>query len=237
MDFNSAHQRLVNSEDIPPQLTIQQIAFNVPHGRFFGVTFAWSGADIEEGQRWSAKIASLAPLMMNTVAVTTIPEWFAANGALTPDSVYGTCFTHNVKAISPAVAEAIGRSIARMPADPGAMMSIHQLRGPSAAPQSHSSVFVTREPHYMLELLGFSTKESLIEESGNWAARLFEDIMQADSENVLPTSYVSLCIASQETSPAELLKVAYGSKAELVRERKMEFDPENVFRLTVPGLE
>jgi hypothetical protein len=210
---------------------------NAPHGRFFGVKFTWSGTDIDEGQRWSTRIANLAPVFMNTVAVTTIPDWFAGSRALTPESVYGSCFTRNVKAITPGVAEAIGRSFARMPNDPGAMLSIHQLRGPSAEKQSHASVFVTREPHYMFELLGFSTTESLTEESRDWAARLYEDILHADSENVLPTAYVSLCNEVQAPSPKDLLVTSYGSKAEVVRELKKKFDPENLFRLTVPVLE
>jgi hypothetical protein len=237
VEFNAAHQHLLETEDIPPELTLQQIAVNAPHGRFFGVKFTWSGSDIENGQRWSAKIASLAPVLMNAVAVTTIPAWFADSRAQVPDSLYGTSFTHNVKAITPAVAEVIGRNLARMPNDPGAMFSMHQLRGPSVGKQSHGSVFATREPHYMLELLGFSTKESLTEASGAWAARLFEDILHADLGNVLPTAYVSLSNSAQASSANEFIALSYGSEGEKVRELKKRFDPENLFRLTVPALE
>ncbi|KAF3392690.1 hypothetical protein F1880_008603 [Penicillium rolfsii] len=236
IDFNAAYEKLLDSEGLPPHLNIQQICFNGPMGRAFAALFTWSGADIEEGKRWSEKVASLAPLMVSMVSPTTIPEWFVANGALIPPRLGGTGFSHNIRRISPTVAEVIGRNLAIMPADQGAMFSIHQLRGPSAGPQDHPSVFVTREPHYMLELLGYSTggNEEL---SGKWAIQITDDIQRADPDNVLPTAYISIYHSTiQAKSTSEALEKTYGPKAQVLKDLKAKFDPDSVFALTVPAL-
>ncbi|KAJ5818196.1 hypothetical protein N7474_003787 [Penicillium riverlandense] len=237
VDFNAAYGKILDSEGLPPQLTIQQIAVNAPPGRCFGVIFVWSGSDIDEGQRWSAKVAGLAPLLMNTVALTTIPEWFGHNGALVPADVFGSSATHNISRILPAVAETIGRNLERMPTDPATMFSIHQLRGPSAAPQDHSSVFVTREPHYMLEILGYVTEERRKEESEAWALQTAKEIEEADPDNVLPTTYLSVYSSARAGTSDAVLKKAYGSNVEMLRSLKSRFDPDNVFRLAVPAME
>ena len=65
------------------------MVFNSPQGRLFCVTFTWSSEDIEEGRRWSEKVASLTTVLMNTVAVTTIPDWYDGNAALIPTNAYG----------------------------------------------------------------------------------------------------------------------------------------------------
>ncbi|KAL4888989.1 D-lactate dehydrogenase [Aspergillus ambiguus] len=238
IDFNAAYERLLDAEGLPPQLTVQQIAFNAHTGRCFAAIFTWSGADIIEGQRWSEKIANLGPLLVNTVASTNIPEWFSGNGALVPLAASGSAYTHSVSRVSPAIAKTIGQSLACMPPDPGTMMSIHQLRGPSTEPQGHSSVFAVREPHYMLEFLGFTVQKGLQAESEKWAAHIAEDTRMADRTYVLPWAYVSLYNATaQANSSAEALRKTYGSKVGLVKELKAKFDPTNVFRLAVPVLE
>ncbi|KAJ5368900.1 D-lactate dehydrogenase [Penicillium cataractarum] len=236
IDFNAAYEELLNSEGLPPQLTIQQICFNGPMGRAFGALFLWSGTDIEEGKRWSENIGSLGPLLVNMVAPTTMPEWFVANGAMIPSSLAGSGFSHNVRRMSPLIAETIGPNLAIMPSDPGCMVSIHQLRGPSAGPQDHPSVFATREPHYMLELLGFATSGDQ-EVSKQWALQTTEEIERADPENLLPTSYISVYNSTiQAKSSAEALEKTYGPNAEVLKDLKAKVDPEGVFALTVPAL-
>lgn len=192
---------------------------------------------MDEGQRWSSKIAGLAPLVMNTVAATAIPEWFSGNGALLPASVYGSGFTHSVTAITPTLAEVIGQNLAKMPADPGTMFSVHQLRGASATPQKpSSSVFASREPHFMLEILGYAAEEKQQEEAEQWALHIAHSVEEADPGSVLQTPYVSLYNTAQAKSPTDVLEKAYGPHATLVRDLKTKFDPNNVFSLAVPVL-
>ncbi|KAJ5604477.1 D-lactate dehydrogenase [Penicillium lagena] len=238
VDFNAAYENLLDTEGLPLELTIQQIAFNAPTGRCFGTIFVWSGVNIEEGQYWSEKIASLGPLVANTVAPANIQDWFRGNGALVPPTAFGSSYTHNISRVSPVIAETIGRGLASMPSDPGTMVSIHQLRGPSTEPQGiSSSVFEAREPHYMLELLGLTVQKDVQKESEKWAAQMAEDIKQADPDYVLPSAYVSLYATTvQATSPAKTLEKTYGSKVEVLKALKAKFDPENVFSLAIPAL-
>lgn len=172
---------------------------------------------------------------MNMVSETTIPAWFAANGALVPLSIAGSGFSHSLRRISPLTAAAIGRILARMPSGDGPMISIHQLRGPSAGPQSQPSVFATREPHYMLELLGFVT-EGDREQARQWALQAAEDIQQVEPSNVLPTAYISIYNSGiQANSPSEALEKTYGDKAQVLKALKAKVDPQGVFALTVPA--
>ncbi|GKZ83482.1 hypothetical protein AnigIFM56816_008577 [Aspergillus niger] len=236
--FNAAYENLLDTEGLPPPLTLQQVAFNSPQGRVFAVLFTWSHPDLEEGQRWAERISSLAPLLMSTVAPTTVPDWFTGNGALVPEAVYGSLQTHNVRRINPAVAEVIARNVASMPSDPGTMATIHQLRGQSAgedADKLEHSVFATREPHYMLEFVGCAIDEQKAAASEEWADKLAEEIAQADEGNVLPTAYVSL-MRFASLKPDEAVKKAFGANAEAVRTLKQRFDPENVFALALPAL-
>ncbi|KAJ5775380.1 uncharacterized protein N7511_000391 [Penicillium nucicola] len=189
VDFNAAYHSLLATEGLPPQLTLQQMIVNAPPGRMYGVGFVWSGADMEEGLRWSEKIAALAPLMMNTVAPMTMAEWFAGNQRMIPETVFGFgTFTHSVHSISPALAGVIGRHLRDMPDNPGCMLSIHQLRGPSAQPPGQPSVFAAREPHFMLEILGFSITEEQKFEGESWAEGAFREIETVEPENLLATS-------------------------------------------------
>ncbi|PWY88870.1 D-lactate dehydrogenase [Aspergillus sclerotioniger CBS 115572] len=232
--YNKSYQSLISTSPLPPQLTLQQIAFNSPHGRLFAVIFTWSGSNLDEGKQWSEKIASLAPLLMNTVAQTTIPDWFAGNGALVPKTMYGSSATHNIRRITPAVAEVIGRNLAIMPGDMGTMFSIHELRGPSAV-EKGDSVFASREPHFMFEVLGFVTDEKGREESERWAEKMAREIEEVGAGDVLPTAYISL-FKMEGVKSQDVLEKVYGKYAGVVRDLKERFDPEGVFGLTVPAL-
>jgi hypothetical protein len=232
-DYNASYREL-SKDGIPAQLTLQQLCFNAPPGRVFAVSFMWSSDNIEEGKRWSEKIASLDKVLMNTVSANTIPEWFSANGALIPRTMYGTSRTRNVYQLTPEVVETLGRHLEKMPSDPGAMFSIHQSRVSSAHPQSNS-VFASREPHFMLEILGYSSQENS-EESETWAIDLWEDIQKTDNKNFLGSTYISLDVWEEEPSQPKTLSRFFGSHADEVIELKKKYDPQNVFELTVPRL-
>jgi hypothetical protein len=237
VDFNAAYQSLLDTEGLPPQLTLQQMVVNAPPGRMFGVGFVWSGADVEEGQRWSEKIAGLAPLMMSTVAPTTVPEWFAGNGRMIPETVYGSGnFTHSVHSISPTVAGVIGKRLRDMPQNPGSMLSIHQLRGPSTKPEDRPSVFAAREPHFMLEILGYSTVEEQAAEAEAWAEGIYDEIAAVEPGSLLATPYISL-FKTRGKKADEVLEKIYGPMATVVKDLKNSFDRDNVFSLTVPMLD
>ncbi|KAE8146650.1 hypothetical protein BDV25DRAFT_46997 [Aspergillus avenaceus] len=233
IDFNAEYEKL-QDEGIPLELTVQQICFNAPPGRVYGVIFVWSGDDLEEGKRWNERISSLGPVVMNTVAVTTVPEYYAGNAGLVPNSAYGSTRTLNIRRTTPEVARAIGSSLAKMPSDPVTMLSVHQLRGPSAAPKENS-VFGTREPHFMLEIIGCATAQEVREFSEEWAAHVVNAVQQTDSANILSTVYASLYPLGKGCQSSTLNKI-FGSHTQEILALKDRYDPENVFSLTVPEL-
>ncbi|GFF43959.1 6-hydroxy-D-nicotine oxidase [Aspergillus lentulus] len=235
--FNAAYRALLDRDPLPPQLVIQQIAFNSPSaGRLLAAIFVWSSSDTTTGNTWATRIAALAPCLANTVSETTIPSLLTSTGALIPSSAYGAPSTHSIRSITPAVAETIGEYLDSMPSDPGTMFSIHQLRGPSAMAQKHSTVFAAREPHYMLEFLGFAAEETRSADAMEWAVQMARGIERADPVTILPTAYVSLYSSAAAISSDEVLRKVYGDQAGVVRDLKRGFDPGNVFRLTVPLL-
>ncbi|KAJ5663308.1 hypothetical protein N7507_004039 [Penicillium longicatenatum] len=235
-DFNSAYNNLLDTEGLPPQLTLQRVTFQSPRGLAFAALFCWSGTDIEEGKQWSEKIAALGPAKMNMVKPTTIPEWIGGAGAHVPSKVYGCSWTKNLSNITPAVAETIARHLSILPNDPGAMFSLHQLRGPSAAQQEHGSVFGPREPHYMLEILAYAGTPEKQAESEAWGKKMADEVEKAAAGSILPTSYVSIYGSAHAGSAAKWVDTVYGERAGALRDLKAKFDPENVFRLTVPSL-
>jgi hypothetical protein len=228
--FNVAYESL-QAGGIPSELSVQQVAFNAPPGRLFGVIIAWISDDVEEGQRWVKKIAGLGSVVMNTAAATTIAGWMAGNEALVPATLYGTSCTHSFSRITDAAVTIVDH-LEKLPSDPSTMLSIHQLRGHSASPKS-DSVFASGEPHYMLEIEGCATTKELTQESQQWALGLWKDLQENHSESILPTAYISL---STDDGKSSTLRRHFGDYVEEILALKKRVDPENVFNLTVPQL-
>ncbi|PYH40846.1 FAD-binding oxidoreductase [Aspergillus saccharolyticus JOP 1030-1] len=235
VEFNAAFHSL-QSEGLPDELAVQQFAINAPPGRLFGTIFVWSGEDLDEGRRWADRIAHLGIPIMNTVAPTSIPDWYRGNGAMVPTSVYGSSRTANVRRLTPELAEVIGQSLERMPADPATMLSIHELRGPSAT-SKRDSVFAAREPHFMLEILGCVVAEGKKEAAEQWASETLAQVHGTEAQNLLPGAYVSLHYEGDQKMCAEdRLQKLFGEFADAVGGLKEKYDPSNVFALAVPKL-
>lgn len=228
VDYNTAYRDM--KENLPAELTVQQMIFNAPPGRMMAISFVWSSEDTAEGRRWCEKIASLGNVIMNTVSETTIPEWCSKNAAAVPSAVYGSSRTQNVYQVTPEVVNSIGENLEKMPADQGVMMSIHQLR---VTPDSNS-VFASKEPHFMLEILGYALQQNS-EVSEQWATNLWEDLQKTDHSNFLGNVYVSLDNSLDPQRPDQLSRL-FGSHASEILELKNKYDPNNVFDLTVPRL-
>ncbi|KAJ5712234.1 hypothetical protein N7493_008702 [Penicillium malachiteum] len=119
------------------------------------------------------------------------------------------------------------------------MFSLHQVRGPSAAPRAHESIFKPREPHFMLEILGYAVTPEKHTESEAWAERLSAELEKAASSSgaLLPTAFVSIYSSARSKSTDDWVKKVYGDSAGELRNLKASFDPENLFKLTVPSLQ
>ncbi|EED19921.1 6-hydroxy-D-nicotine oxidase, putative [Talaromyces stipitatus ATCC 10500] len=232
-EYNAKYRKL-SQDGLPKELTLQQMVFNSPQGKLFGVSFTWSSEDIEEGSRWRERIGSLGTLLMNTVSETTIPQWYKGIAALVPATAYGSFRTHNLHEIPPEVAECLGHHLAKMPSDPAAMFTIYQSRMSTSTPIS-DSVFPAREPHFMLEIIGCSTTKEKAPESEQWALDLWSNVSITDKNNFLSAAYISLEFIEEPPHPATLGRL-FGSHVDDILATKKRYDPENVFDLTVPRL-
>lgn len=123
-EYNAAYQKLL-IDGHPKELTPQQMVFNSPQGRLFGVIFTWSSEDTETGRLWCKKIDSLGKSLMNTISETTIPQWHQGNAGLVPAFAYGIYWTHNLHEITPEIAACLGSHLEKMPEDPCTLSSIH----------------------------------------------------------------------------------------------------------------
>jgi hypothetical protein len=207
---------------------------NSPHGKAMGLGFMWSSEDVATGATWLAKFETLGTVLMNTVAVTKIPDWLHASAAFIPTNVFGKSRTHNLRELSSEVAAMIGSSLEKMPSDSATMFSIHELRGPSAV-ENAKSVFATRVPHFMLEILGIASTKENRDKSLEWATEIWKAVGQMDNDILLPGTYISLDPQDLPSDSFPLSKI-YGSNDQEVLSLKRKYDPDNVFDLAVPRL-
>jgi len=121
-----------------------------------------------------------------------------------------------------------------MPSDSGTSYGAHELRGPSAIPNG-DSVFGARDPHFMLEMLGVSSKLESRNASLEWANSMWEAVDRTDRQNILPSTYILLDAPGESPGQIPLSKV-FGSNDSDVVALKKEYDPSNVFDMAIPRL-
>ncbi|OBT84640.1 hypothetical protein VE02_05460 [Pseudogymnoascus sp. 03VT05] len=231
-NFNAGYKELLEDGSVPLELGIYQFIMNTLHGRAFALALAWSSEDHDAGRATIAKIAALGPVTMNTVEPKTIADHIDFIGTQVHWQAYGTCQTVSIRKLNENATKILGREFEKMPSSFGTSLGVHELRGPSAAPNS-DSVFASREPHFMLELISLVVKEEEVNESIEWATSLKNELLQMDPKNLLSGTYISV------TRPGDVpLSKIYGpdSNFEALLDLKRKYDPQNVFSLAVPRL-
>ena len=226
-NFSSGYQKL-STEGLPPALCAQQLVMNSPQGKAFACAFIWGSDDHEAGQAYLAKIAALGNVVMNTVGLNTITGYLQFLKAIVPSSAYGSVETISIRELNPEAITVIGRNIEKMPLVNGASFIIHELRGPSAAPNSES-VFGSREPHMVLEIIKTVAEQTDLKTTEEWADIFISELRKMDPRNILPSSYISV------TRPgSNSFENIFGSNYETLLEMKREHDPEGTFDLAQP---
>jgi hypothetical protein len=210
------------------------MVINSPYGRVMALGFMWSSDDHDTAKIWLAKFEALGTVLMNTVAATLIHDWLNASSAFVPKGVYGSSRTHNLREMGSEASAIIGSALEKMPSDPAAMLSVHQLRG-SSAKETSNSVFGTRDPHFMLEILGYASTKEDRSKNVEWAVETWEAIGQIGNDIVLPGAYISLEPPGLNADQAPLSRI-YGTNDGEVLALKRKFDPTNTFDLAVPRL-
>lgn len=227
VDYTSAYNKLLN-DGMPDALGIQGAAVNFDNGPQFAVVFVWSSSDLEKGRAYVDKIAALGKETMRAIKEITAREWMQMMSELVPYGVYGYVMSVSIRKITEEISRVIGDNLVKMPADKSTSFSWHELRGHSASPKD-SSVFLAREPHYVLELLGTVQDHSNVQASEAWMNAFRADLLQC--EDLLETSYISLTRPSHAT-----LQTLYGPNLDFLKRLKVKYDPKGIFDLAVPRL-
>lgn len=113
------------------------------------------------------------------------------------------------------------------------MFAIHDMRG-AALNSDIGSVFGTRDPHFLLEILGGAVVKENREQALDWNTSLWQDFKHIESGNLLPSTYISL--EPPDQTPGDPLSKIFGSNDQEVRNLKGEYDLEDVFDLALPKL-
>jgi hypothetical protein len=108
------------------------------------------------------------------------------------------------------------------------------MRG-AALKSNLESVFGTRDPHFLLEILGGAVIKENREQAVKWSTSLWQDLQHIEPGNLLPSTYISLH-RPNETTGQDSLSEIFGSNDQEVLKLKEEFDPKNVFDLAMPRL-
>ncbi|KAI1459686.1 FAD-binding domain-containing protein [Annulohypoxylon moriforme] len=227
-NYSNGYEKLAAEETLPRALQLQLFGIELPNlGKVFAVGATWTAADHEEGKKWIGKIAALGPCLMNNPEPRTVSAYCAFNETLLTYGSYGRAYTLNVKKYTPKLAKTLAKYTSSIPGG-GIALSLHMLRAP--APNEHS-VFGARVEHHMLEMVTTTPVKELELKGAEWAAGLTREIKEADPENVMESSYVSLL----DNDDSDYKKI-YGAHYETLVALKKKYDPDNVFKYAVPRL-
>lgn len=229
--------KLDAENDLPPELDLQPFITATPTGIVHGGFFMWAGPDIDRGREYLEKVLSFHPNVLCTVAPATMMESLERTAAYVPESSYMNSRAVNVKRITPKIYDILVEACERMPADPAAMLTWHEVRScsPSFDPTtSLASVFDCREPHYVVEILANASVEENFEAVSKWGLSLKDELILEAPEEVLNASW----LASTPNEDIVLLEKLYGTaNAQFLRELKKERDPEAIFKHAIPRIE
>jgi hypothetical protein len=225
--FSAGYGELL-AEGLPLELYTQQLAMITPHGKVFTASFMWASDDHETGKTVLAKIAGLGDSVLNTVAPTTIGAFMQFLKSVVPPNANGSIETISIRELTPEAATIIARNLEKMPSTYGTGFSMHELRGPSASPNAES-VFGSREPHMMMEIIKTVADQKDLKGTEEWANSFIAELRKMDPRNILPGTYISL------TPPgSNSFENIFGSNYRPLLEMKRMYDPEGIFQLAPP---
>ncbi|GAP93091.1 putative d-lactate dehydrogenase protein [Rosellinia necatrix] len=226
--YAEGYEKLAAAEPIPRALQLQLFGIELPGlGKVLAVAATWADADQSEGKRWFDKVAALGACIMNNPEAKTVSAFTAFNETLVVYGSYGRTYTANLAKYTPKTAEILAKYTASIPGG-GIAIAVHSLRAPAP---SEVDVFGSRYDHLMLEIVAMTPAQDIAEKGAVWALELIQELKDADPENVLDSSYVSLC-GEHDSDNKKIYGVHYDKLVAL----KKKYDPDNVFKYAVPRL-
>ena len=231
-DFQSFHA----SGHLPPEAGVQPVVVNHPQmGQTILITFVWSSPDHVQGKEFLEKLLTLAPVAVQNVAETSVPDWLKTLEPFCPYGVFGGDRSISFRRLTQKVLTIIGDHLARMPLDPATAFSIHWLSRSSPSATDFAlkagSCFSpqARQEHFVLELIGSAIDESQLPQSQKWIKDM-NDELRASGE-AMDATYISLT----HSEDMRLDKI-YGVEWKDLLGLKTKLDPEGLFKNSVPRM-
>lgn len=223
----------------PQQLCIAPLLQELgPIGMALACLIVWNGPRTPKVAEWINSVAALAPLLPGTpepyalVNTTTAKAFVDYATSLIPPEVTGTTHAVSITEYTPEVVDVLTKHVAKIKNGLVGGFNIHTLRpeSPSVLSDVPDSVVPYRKPQIIFEILGFGADEVSAAPSVAWATELRNLLIRTDA--ALPASYLAL------TAPefVDLDKIYGDARLAELMAIKGEYDPNNVFRYTVPRL-
>ncbi|GKU22706.1 unnamed protein product [Fusarium langsethiae] len=227
--YNQHYERLLESEQLPVYLQLQPMIAQIPGQPVSLMVIAtWHGQDKDEGRSWIKNVAGAANCVMEVTQEITLAEMLENNEKLVTWPSYGRVYTLNVERMTENAVKIVGKHCVNAPGG-SLIFSYHTLL--SAQEPEQKSVFGTRSRHHMFEIYAILADKSIAEERVQWAAEVKANLEAEDADNILEGSYISL--GSHED--VDVRKI-YGKHYDTLAALKRKYDPENVFKHSIPRL-
>ncbi|KAJ5757267.1 uncharacterized protein N7511_007449 [Penicillium nucicola] len=214
-------------DGLPSSLSLFQCIGNTSSGKVFSVLFVWASTDIESGEKWLSKVSTWSLVAVSTVAPTDMVTFNEQAQRICHTNTYGLCLTVNLCELTAEIVDVISKYAPLKPSDPSTMFAIHELRACTPRPVM-PTVWDTRVPHFVIEILPTVLHADRLDEALEWARSFHNEMMRTDKSNILASTYLPL------TEPNKVdMRAIYGSKYQILKRVKQQYDPDNVFRHTV----
>ncbi|KAF4964816.1 hypothetical protein FZEAL_10835 [Fusarium zealandicum] len=199
--------------------------------------FIWNGSASDESRQWLERVGSLAPLpptiadVQSTVLNTNALGFATMVKDTLPAQVLGRSQCVEATHFSPEVVAELAKIADAIPRDSSGGVNILTLRGdsPSCGSSVPDSVCPYRKPHLMFEFLGLGNDETSARNAAVWsldARNRMKAVPQVQDRAYLPL-----------TAPEFVdLEATFGDNLVELLKLKREYDPEGVFKHTLPKL-
>ncbi|KAF5568669.1 6-hydroxy-D-nicotine oxidase [Fusarium napiforme] len=227
--YTQHYEKLLESGQLPVYLHLQPMIAQMPGQPVSLMIIAtWHGHDKEEGRSWIENIAGAATCVMENTQEITLAEMLENNEKLVTWPSFGRVYTLNCKDLTKKAIEILAKHCVNAPGG-SLIFSYHTLL--SAQEPEQKSVFGSRARHHMFEIYAILADKDIAKERVQWAAKVKAELQAEDADNILEGSYISL--GSHEDAD---VKKIYGKHYETLAALKRKYDPENVFKHSVPRL-
>jgi hypothetical protein len=211
----------------PDELSIATGVLSAPDGGPVAfVAPMWSG-DLEQGEKFMAKLRRLGTPIVDTIAPITYLDWLHLFEAAAPPRRHYFLQTRSLRGLKPEVVSALIDGGSRK-TSPFSAIIVQDFRGAAARVPIGASAFGLREEHFMVEMIAAWESASDRAQSNNegqvheqWARELSREL----APYALPGGYANVLGPDEREQSAQ----AFGSNSDRLLRAKGLFDPDGVF--------